>query len=475
MKRVLGIVISLLLLLTGCKDDVQSAGSAALQENEKVVVCATTFQGIQSKLDTMANLHITQTPDSFLLGEFNTESWGTIKADVLMQFACPEGYRFPDSTQIDSVVLLVPYSTWFGDGQSPLRVSVYEMDKATFLYAHTYTSDLDPSDYCSMADSTHIVVDDRTIIASQGKSIQFRMKDSWVEKWNTLRAFPNQTQFNEWFKGLYITTTFGASTAVYITGPTLALYYHYFYKDEQGIWQRSKEQAKYLYANTEVRQVNHYSFQGVHGGGKQAVIEALSQDTTTNYIVSPAYVYTVISIPMKDYITRIEEDSIHHNESNKSAYMNKAELIVEVLNAQKENTTYAKPAKTMMLIRKDSADNFFLRNGLPDDSYALYSNLITVVDSGNVYKNYYLFNLSTIFQSELSRYNRNHEYIGQDTIPMVLIPVNLEFSSVQSTQIVTKVKIEQTITSTEIRSAKHVDNPMDIDAIFSGFYTGPIK
>ena len=69
----------------------ENAGSSILAEKDEIKVKADTF-GVRSSLDSCAA--ITLTPDSFLLGECDTH-FGTMKADILTQLACPEGYKYP--------------------------------------------------------------------------------------------------------------------------------------------------------------------------------------------------------------------------------------------------------------------------------------------------------------------------------------------------------------------------------------------
>ena len=122
-----------------------------------------------------------------------------------------------------------------------------------------------------------------------------------------------------------------------------------------------------------------------------------------------------------------------------------------------------------MLIKEDLFEDFFLNNELPNDSCAICCDLVTEVDSDNVYHYYYYFDLKSMFQEYLSSSD------AEDTLRMVLVPVNLVYSTSSSTTSITKVNIEQTITSTPIRSAQCADHPMDIEAVFSGFSTATLK
>lgn len=133
---VFGIVLVSLLCWCNCSGDRHSTGESILSEEDKIQVKADTF-GVASALDSCAAIALT--PDSFLLGECETH-FGAIKADILTQLACPEGFQYPDkivvagdtmelNPVVDSVCLYLYYNTWYGDGNSPIGINVYEIDR----------------------------------------------------------------------------------------------------------------------------------------------------------------------------------------------------------------------------------------------------------------------------------------------------------------------------------------------------------
>ena len=90
LKKMIYTILALLLAgMWSCKDDVMNAGASALQPEDDIRVKSDTFS-VSSMLE--ASSAISVTPDSFLLGECDTH-FGTIKADILTQFACPIGFE----------------------------------------------------------------------------------------------------------------------------------------------------------------------------------------------------------------------------------------------------------------------------------------------------------------------------------------------------------------------------------------------
>ena len=91
------VVLTCLSLFSSCNGDTNSAGESILSEEDRIKVKSDTF-GVVSALDSC--MAIALTPDSFLLGECETH-FGTIKADILTQLACPEGFTYPDQVVLD--------------------------------------------------------------------------------------------------------------------------------------------------------------------------------------------------------------------------------------------------------------------------------------------------------------------------------------------------------------------------------------
>ena len=104
MKKYRLILIGMLaLLMAGCKDDLARTGSSILDPGDSIVVIADTFE-ISSRIYTSGA--IVSLPDSMLLGEIETD-YGTMRAQILTQLTCPEGFQYPDNAVIDSISLII--------------------------------------------------------------------------------------------------------------------------------------------------------------------------------------------------------------------------------------------------------------------------------------------------------------------------------------------------------------------------------
>jgi len=448
-------------LWTACKDDVANTGVSVLDEDDMIIVLADTFS-ISSAVDSCDAI-ISQA-DSFLLGEIETD-YGLLRASVLTQLACPEGYSYPQGftvDSVDSICLFMAYTSWVGDENSPLAINAYMMDRKTFRYNSTYPTDLKVEDYCSRDKS--ILTNHRIVIASEKLDsirnasgvytpmIRMRVNDDFLQYFASIQSFESQEAFNEVFKGLLLETSFGSATMLNISDIALGVYYHFKYNKAGR--DTIVNDMKAFYANSEVRTVNHLSYRD-----KREWVEILQNDSDTyNYIIAPAGVYTRLRVPM----TQIA-DSIFANVGEKRPYVNKAEVRVSVENMDEEEgrNGWLDPAKYMLLIRESSLSRFFKNKELPSDTCALLGELTQGIDSVGNEIYYYSYDLSDFLVNQLRK------EANDSILNMLLVPVTIGTSSTTlSSSTVSSVQQQQTMSATKIRSAK---NGMKLEIVYSGF------
>lgn len=464
------LIISLLLsiFLVSCTENDSASAGASTLPSDDILVNSDTFS-ISSKLDSCVAISLT--PDSFLLGECETH-FGTIKADILAQLACPEDYVYPGNGTaiVDSICLYLYYKNWYGDGQSPLGIAVYEIDKKTLLENQLYQSNLQLSDYCSLADSTYIAMQSTIIVpavpsdssfSSQDETsvptIKIKLSDDFAKRFFSIQKFTSQKVFNELFKGLYICTDFGGGSVLYINDITMTVFYHFTMSRPQ-MNDTVVHDTRSFYANDEVRQINRYSYPN-----RQSILEQYTQVVDTNYIVSPANIYTELTVRMDSIYNRI--DNQLGDTSIYRVYVNKADLTIDVLYSDsstgRPRDSWDTPAPYMMLIQKEEMNTFFSKNEMPSDSVAIVTSLSATTDSlGNMFYNY-TYDLSGF----LTRQIRNHQ--PMDEVTFVLVPVAITTDA--STGSILSIKPSQTISATQIRSANNSDTPMDIEIVYAGF------
>ena len=294
----MSVLFVLLCCWTACRDDVTSAGSGVLDKDDAIVVYVDTFP-LVSMIDSCKA--IVSQADSFLLGEIETD-YGTLRGSILTQLACPDGYSYPSNAEVDSMFLFVYYNTWTGDPNAALAVDVYQMDKATFNYSTSYSTDLNIADYCTK--EKPILTNRRIVVAtekldsiqnSEGDYIpmlRMRVNEEFQNYFWSIQSFENQETFNKQFMGLLLESSFGSSTMLNISTIALGVYYHFSYSKAGR--DTTVNDMKAFYANAEVRTVNQLTYED-----KDLTIEELKKDSDTyNYIISPACVYTRVVLPL---------------------------------------------------------------------------------------------------------------------------------------------------------------------------------
>lgn len=466
MMRQIQIVFPLLALLlfsfSSCKDDVIGAGSSVLETEDSIIVRADTFSLTSSLIRGGA---VTATPDSFMLGELDSK-YGHLHADLLTQLACPIGFKYPENAELDSVCLFLYYRYAQGDENSPLAINMYAMDRATFSYSEPLSSDTAISTYCSLEDSTRML-DHAAIITAKRytdstyyngtyiPTITLRLNSKWAQKVFAANDFSSQEAFNELLGGIYLTTEFGGATLLSIIDLNMAIYYHFEY-ERAGVETVVEKDSKGLYANREVRQLNRYLWQ-------ESDIEALEQNVDTNFIISPAHIYTQLSFPMASM-----KEAITKSVGTRRPYVNRARLNLPVLNyysgtaSQRTRDDWAQPAQNMLLIRKSDLEPFFNDELALSDSIAMYATLKSVTDTLDVTTYSYEFDLSTLLTKQL----REDRF---ETLEMLLVPVTVNASSTSTSGTVIDIEYNQSLTATEIYSAQHPLNKLELEVVYSGF------
>lgn len=461
--------------MVSCSGDVTNAGESILTEEDFIIVGCDTFATHSSITQAHA---IYSTPDSFLLGECDSR-FGTIHADILAQFTCPVGFEYPEGSVVDSVCLFFYYTSWHGDGNTPMSLSIYEVDKQSLSYASAYSHDINVEDYCTIDPSNMVLARQRVLSAATPTDsvynssirryipyVRMRLTDDFAQRFFAKKDFSSLQNYTKDFKGLYLQSDFGSATLLHVSNINMAVYYHFSYS-KQGV-DTVVSDVKGFYANNEVRQVNRYIYLNED-------IESLKADSNSvNYIVSPANLYTRISLPVREM-----SQSIIDSIGNKRPYINKAELALEVLNVydgtgKETYNDWAQPSVNMLLIKESAVDRFFSNNELPSDTCAILGTLSSYSDGNDSTRYFYTYDIADLLTKTIRSIEANDTTI-EDNLNMLLVPVSVATTTSSSsyyssgTTSISAVKHEQTVTATVIRSAQNAEKPLSLEVVYSGF------
>ncbi|PIF01851.1 MAG: hypothetical protein CR965_01240 [Paludibacter sp.] len=451
------IFLLITLFLLSCNDNESDIGVSIQPTKDEILVAAKTFR-LESETFKVNN--IVSKPDSFLLGTYIDDVYGTTQADILSQLLlAKKDYTFMDksiaTTVPDSVVLTLGFDSYFGVSSSPMKIDVYEMNK-DLIYKENYKSDLDVSKYANLSQPIGSTV--ATVInpltQRNNTSIKIKLNKNFLNHFFTTNPniYKSQESFQKHFKGLYITTKqFGSSTMLQINKIFVTMYYHYKYLDSGEI---VKTYLRFP-VSSEVKSVNRIEH-------PVRLINPNVKDEY-NYLVAPANYYTRVRIPLKKIKENIDT-------KGKRLTINGANLTINVLNKDNLNLeTYIPYVEDLLLVKESELNNFFVNNDMPSDTVSFVAKLQREKLAQNKYKYFYSFNsLAKLIETELKK-----EDI-KDVLNFVLVPITTRFVTQRSgyyntTQILSEIRENTKMEAVAIYSGNNSKEPMSLEVVYSGF------
>ncbi|MDR0829550.1 MAG: DUF4270 domain-containing protein [Prevotellaceae bacterium] len=448
------IILFATLIFSACtKDD--TMGISIQPQEDRIKVVVDTFMVASQDFHVDAISAQCYDSLSMLFGEYYSAKYGSTKADLIVQFAPPIDADFPydsiNKAEPDSLVMVMGYKAWDGAANEPFEVSVYELDNGTPDFDTQYFSDLDISQFASnnapLLGSKIVSALDQTLgdsitgVAGYMHSVHFKFDDDYTQKLFKLvkDKVNNTNDFLRDFKGMYITTTYGQSTMLYLYGIEMRLFYHYK-KSENGKDTVNVNNYINFPASKEVRVLNKITHQNIEN--------VMNKRDSVNYIKSAGGIYPKLSLPIAK-IMQHKRDSI----GDKIFTINSAILSVE---ATEIDTTANKMfiPNVVMLIPETELDYFLKNNKIyfAGDSAAVYT-------SYNSTKKEYTFDVARLLNSIIRKEEK--ENTGIETFNLVMIPVDMISSN--------EVRPQKYIRAATIRSSRSERSPMRLELIYSGF------
>lgn len=402
---------------------------------------------------------------SMVLGEYYSEKYGTLKADLVVQLAPPVNYQFPDehyNVQPDSLVLYMFYRSYFGSANEPFEVSIYELNKSTPDYYTQYMTNFDPEQFLDinptqllgkkiLTSVNYSLTEAERSGSNYQPSIKYRFTDEQLQRFFAIprEAYRSTQNFLEQFKGLYISTSYGKSTLMYLFEIDLRLFYHYSYqtKTNSGADTTITVNTYINYpASKDVRQINHFVYSDIE--------DKINQRDTVSYITTASGVYPKITLP----VARIREQmkaNMENKDLNREVFINSANISFEATEIDSSDNAIPMPAALFMIPASD-AENF-IKTG----SMRLYNEnkaqIATYVAKNRVYCIDISHMLNGIVKSDNTA----------DTIDYLLIPVDIYTD--KNTDAISECRPSKRFGATTLRSGKNQYSPMRLELVYSGF------
>lgn len=442
-------------LFLSCSGDITDIGSSVQPSSDKISVYAKTFYPVTENyfIDSF-----TSRPDSFLLGTYYDKKFGTTHADIFAQVQPPLNFSFPTGAEADSVQVLIYYSSWYGDKYSPMEVSIYEMNKATFEYTKPYRSDIKVEDYTDLSlllRKRIFTARDAVVLRRDSSKVIFKLNDDFLERFSSVlkQKYETNREFLNFFKGLYITTDFGSASMLYINQIDMKLFFHYKYAGDDGADSTTVNTYVTFPANSEVRQVNR-----ILHPDKETIKAKMQNRPEVTYVASPANVYTRVKFPLSNIKTEM-------NTGGQKLYINRATARFYIEDLEVDSVDH-KLVNNMLIIKESAFDRFFSRRELPSDSCAIIGSFNGEKNSAtNEYEYFYSFDLAGLISTEFRNAYTNQTNLP-DTLRMLLVPVSVSYSSTGG---IAEVKQQNLMNAVTLSSHKHSSRPVRLNTVFSGF------
>ena len=424
------LVLCFCALFVGCSDE-EGVGSI-IQPEEDFLHSYSNGLGIETS--TVESGSVLSKSDNFLLGRYKDQKFGEVKAEFLTQldarlgaglvlpdinvvsansgkagildtllkaldkkFGLMKSIKNPTDLTVDSVFYTIQYgSDFLGDSVSLQALSIYELTKK--LEKQKYFTDINVSSYCDKSEflgsTSFQVKNSRQIRVPLNKKVGEKL----VSVYSPTSSVKTQEDFNDYFKGVYVSHSFNRGKILNVQVSGIMIYYSYDAsiettydgKDTIITTKQLKEKYKlnplvstlFLSANKSVKRVN-----AIQHSDLDVVFESIQNDSLT-YTFTPSGFYTSVSIPFSTMM-----DSIKQNAPDTSKVMfNSVKL--RLYYAEKHWNTDLLQSANLLLIDKDDIVSFFYENKQPDGVTSFVSSMDTTLKA-------YEFNMTAATQDKI--------------------------------------------------------------------------
>lgn len=411
------------ILFISCDDDLNTVGSNIQPGGDDILVETDTFF-IKARTVPLDSIYAWSTNP--LLGKYEDDIFGTIRADFLCEFNRPDSVQFlGEDVKIDSVMISVTFIEYSGDTLAPMGLAAYELNSQ--LTNNFYTN-VNPADYCDMskvlgtgsytiASATKYTSNDiimRTVRAIIPKSLGERFYQESLRP-NNVFEDSNPDRFKEFFPGVYLTNSLGSGSLIEVYSTSLDIYYNY--NDVKGNHDNTQDTIRtgllFFAVTPEVIQLNHIE--------NSVPSDLLQEGTGELYIKSPAGVCVEVELPVLEILNSIGNDKTKSINSANFAFKGYTEKEEALKNNMMNYPDY------LLFIDKDSIDSFFKNKKLIDYKTSTY------IQRNSTTNTYNLGNLASIIMEY-----KNRENLSQNP-KFVLMPVNISITSSSSGSTINRI------------------------------------
>lgn len=452
-----------MLFFAACKED--GAGIGIIYDNEHV---SSDYKAVKCLTSSVLMGPVRQAGGDCYLGSIiDPETGGIINAGFATQFHVFENYHFPyhsnmfpldgidhslDTVRCDSVELRLYFTKYLGDVNNPMTVECYELDRTKIIREDIA--------YYTNTDLKKQFVNDAAgpLVTKTFSPIDYTISDSALNnaehshnvrivlpRWYGSRILNKYYENPEYFRNSYnfirnvcpgfffrIKNGSGTMLTVYVT--TLNLYFSYYSNDEEH--NLSKGMVRFS-ATPEVLQCSQI---------ENTNMERLLTYADTTYLKTPAGICTEMTLPVNDILDGHQQDSI-----------SKATFTLECYNSKDYEAVDMDVPTSLLLVRKNEVDDFFLQHKLADGSTSFVANYSSSLNS------YTFTNIAPLIRQ------CKKDSVDENWNKVVIVPVKTSSTSdTYGNSRLTSVQHEMGIRSVRlVRGTK--EHPIRMSVVYSKF------
>jgi len=474
-----------------CDDSTDEIGSSLITNLDNLEVSTDTFE--VSSRSILADSVYSRTTTGYLGKVKDPETGAYITGDFISQFYALKNV-FPPVDSItsyayiengekkgiyaDSCDIYLTYSEYYGDSLTAMKMTVRELS-APMLETTKYYSNYDPeragivrTDGINV-DKVYSITDlnmSDSLRNSGYSSIRIKLDqpytDSQGNTYSNIGTYimqryysPDSVYFDDPYNfinnilpGLYFKIKGGLGSMAYIASCRINVYYKMnalktvTVTDSDGNTTSTNKSvetvgASTFYGTEEVLQTTRFT-------NDAPTLQRLVADNTCTYIKSPAGIFTEMTLPVEDILRSHEGDTI-----------NTAKITIPRVNDKTHSQFALDLPQTLLMLPKSEMYSFFEDQKIADYKTSFLSAY------NSTYNTYTFNNIGALIKTM-----GNSDKSNPDWNKVVLIPVKASYTTINQTQILTKVEHDMSMTSTRlVGGSGNTHTPVKISVIYSKF------
>lgn len=483
-------VLTVCIALTSCDDATETIGSSLTDNMDHLQISTDTFTVTTRSI--IADSVLSRSNIGYV-GKVKDPETGTyITGDFMAQFSTLEDIAhslFPSKDSIRSIVdgkiiadsceLRLFYTSFFGDSLATMSLTAHEMAKPMQENVNYYsnfnpiqqgfirTDGIQKHKTYTLTDLS--VSEDTRYSSDYTPNIRIQLNEPYTDKdgkeysnygtyimqkyYENPESFKNSYSFiHDICPGFYFKNESGLGCMAYVNISQLNVYFRYAPNDT------TISNGVVSFPGTEE------VLQTTYIDNDKTKLKQLAEDNTCTYIKSPAGIFTEMTLPVEEIMSKHPNDTL-----------NTAKIVLTRINNEQHSDYSLDLPSYLLMVQKDSLYSFFENGKLNDNktSFVTTRDKITGTTSTRYLNTYTFHNISNLvrFMSEQKeKGGNNYTQTHPNWNKVVIVPVKVSTATVNGSTVVNAINNDMSLISTRLVGGENNPNEqVKISVIYSKF------